>query len=107
MCPRSGFSSANVSFRMVLLPAPATPKIALVSPRASRKEIPLRTWLLSKLMATSSKTTASCVAHAVTTGERSISVGGAAIVECFPPAFSGSPENDHQQPRDKYIYRDD
>src|SRR5207302_7907226 len=58
MCPLSGFTSPIAILRIVLLPDPATPKIALVSPRGSWKEIPSRTILSSNEMETSSNTMA-------------------------------------------------
>src|SRR5579864_3030157 len=58
MRPRSGFTSPSAIFRRVDLPTPATPKTALVSPRATSKETPSSTWLPSNSMETSSKTTA-------------------------------------------------
>src|SRR6476660_6070821 len=60
MCPRSGFSSPRQSFRIVLLPDPATPRITLVSPRRNSKETPSSTGTPSKAMATSSKMIALC-----------------------------------------------
>ena len=48
--------SPSDNFRIRLLPEPATPKIALVSPRGSRKETPRSTSLSAKDSTTSSKT---------------------------------------------------
>src|SRR5437870_10720238 len=72
------------NLRMVLLPAPAMPKIALVSPRLSWKEIPFRTELLSNAMETSSKTiTGDCLCSVVRSG-LSTAVGGAAMIQRYP-----------------------
>src|SRR5882724_1683238 len=60
MRPLSGLSSPRQSFRIVLLPEPATPRITLVSPRLSSKETPSRTGTSSKPMTTSSKMIALC-----------------------------------------------
>src|SRR5713226_6318538 len=59
MRPASGLSRPSASFRIVLLPDPAMPKIALVSPWASRKEMPFSTSLSSNCRTTSSNATAS------------------------------------------------
>src|SRR5258707_8057494 len=60
MRPLSGLSSPRQSFRIVLLPEPATPRITLVSPRLSSKETPSRTGTSSKPRTTSSKMIALC-----------------------------------------------
>src|SRR5437764_13354257 len=68
---------------MVLLPAPAMPKIALVSPRLRWKEIPFRTELLSNAMETYSKTiNADCLSSVVRSG-LSTAVGGAAMIQRY------------------------
>ena len=48
MRPESGFINPSASFRMVLLPEPATPKSALVSPCGSRNEMSSSTCLVVK-----------------------------------------------------------
>src|SRR5882724_6757961 len=58
MRPESGRKRPSASFRIVLLPAPATPKRAFVSPKGSWKETPRRTALSSKERCTSSNTMA-------------------------------------------------
>src|SRR5215471_14588316 len=55
MRPASGRISPRHSLRMVLLPEPATPSTALVSPRFSSKETPSSTLRPSKPSTTSSK----------------------------------------------------
>src|SRR5882762_7478893 len=57
MRPASGLIKPKTSFRMELFPDPATPKRALVSPRAREKETSLSTGLSSNARTTSSKTT--------------------------------------------------
>src|SRR5580704_8558718 len=56
MRPESGRISPITSFSIRLLPDPATPNSALVSPRASRKETPRSTSFSAKESATSSNT---------------------------------------------------
>src|SRR6266700_874040 len=56
--PESGSSSPSASFRIVLLPDPATPNRALVSPTESWKDTARRTALSSKDRCTSSNTMA-------------------------------------------------
>src|SRR5579862_1135268 len=58
MRPESGLMSPSASFRIRLLPEPATPNIAFVSPRGRWKEIPRNTSLLPKASDTSSNTMA-------------------------------------------------
>src|SRR5258707_5978063 len=65
MRPLSGLSSPRQSFRIVLLPEPATPRITLVSPRLSSKETPSRTGTSSKPRTTSSKMIALCTVSGV------------------------------------------
>jgi hypothetical protein len=67
------------SFRMVLFPDPATPKIVFDSPRGRQKEMPFKTFLSSNAMATSSKVTAARVVQSVEVGDPSLRVGGAFI----------------------------
>src|ERR1700747_2990031 len=55
MRPLSGLSRPRQSFRIVLLPEPATPMITLVSPRFSSKETPFSRAMSSKPIETSSK----------------------------------------------------
>src|SRR6266550_3149659 len=57
--PPSGFISPKVSLRIVLLPEPATPNRALVSPRGRWKDTPFSTTFSSNAMETLSKITAS------------------------------------------------
>src|SRR5882724_11064607 len=57
--PESGFISPSANFNAVLLPDPATPNRALVSPRGRWKETPFRTTFFSNAMETLSNTTAS------------------------------------------------
>src|ERR1700722_1316010 len=54
--PESGRISPMARFRIRLLPEPATPNKALVSPRARAKEIPRSTLFSPKASATFSKT---------------------------------------------------
>src|SRR5690348_14983361 len=79
MCPLSGFSNPSVSLRMVLFPEPATPKIALVSPLARRKEIPSSTRFSSNAIETFSNTTISAVPSGPDGVRCSIAAGGAAM----------------------------
>src|ERR1043165_1043901 len=58
MRPASGGSNPSVSFRIVLLPAPATPNNAFVSPNGSWNETPHNTSVSSNERCTSSKITA-------------------------------------------------
>src|ERR1700690_393752 len=55
MRPESGRMRPSANFKIRLLPEPATPKIAFVSPRGSWKETPRNTSLSAKESATSSK----------------------------------------------------
>src|SRR5438105_8266861 len=99
--PASGFRRPSASFRIVLLPEPATPKSALVSPRARRKEIPSSTTLRSNASSTSSKTTASpepgCPAEDLDSRGRT----GVDIL------MKSAPQENHQEPGDKYVDSDD
>src|SRR5690349_10636719 len=97
MLPRSGRSRPMVSFRMVLLPEPATPSRALVSPRSSEKEMPSRTGLPSKLMATPSKTMTGWGCASVRQANDSAGRAGASI----------SLEKVQQQLRCEVVYRQD
>src|ERR1700732_1450863 len=100
MRPESGRISPSTSFRIRLLPDPATPNSALVSPRARRKETPRSTSFSAKARATSSKTTAgaesSCV---VGTAESSGKVGADMV--------SVEREHGHQESRQEQIHRQD
>src|SRR6266852_3084034 len=97
MCPLSGLMSPSVSFRTVLLPAPAIPKSALVSPRARRNETPSSTTLPSNAMETSSKTTTyreeSCTARA------GFSAGN--VCESMASAIG---QEHHEQPGNKEVH---
>src|SRR5580693_6494694 len=57
--PESGLSRPSASFRMVLLPDPATPNSALVSPSGRRNETPRSTLLSSNASSTFSNSMAS------------------------------------------------
>src|SRR5690348_9228108 len=97
MLPRLGRSRPIVSFRMVLLPEPATPSSALVSPRSSEKEMPSRTGLPSKLMATSSNTMTGWGCPSVRQADDSAGRTGAGI----------SLEQVEKQLRCEVVYRQD
>src|ERR1700745_330860 len=56
--PESGGNRPSANFKIVLLPEPATPNRAFVSPKGNWNETPRRTWLSPKERCTSSKTTA-------------------------------------------------
>src|ERR1700722_17305531 len=56
--PESGLISPIASFRMVLLPAPATPNNALVSPNGRRNETPRSTLFSSNASSTFSNSMA-------------------------------------------------
>src|ERR1700693_259167 len=71
MRPESGLMSPSASFRMRLLPDPATPNTAFVSPRGRWKETPRRTSLSSKAIATSSKIMAGAASSFVLATEKS------------------------------------
>src|SRR6267154_4100697 len=55
MCPLSGLSSPRQSFKMVLLPEPATPISVLVSPRFNSNDTPSSSGGPSNSMETFSK----------------------------------------------------
>src|SRR6202041_3864187 len=100
MRPESGLMSPSASFRMRLLPDPATPNTDLVSPRGRREGTPPSTSLSSKAMATSSKTMAGAESSFVVATEESRGrVGvdmGSAIGKRGP-----------QEPRDDQVHGED
>src|SRR5581483_3012885 len=102
MRPESGFMSPRASFRIVLLPEPATPKMALVSPRYSWNEMPSSTCLSSNAMDTSSNwiVMADC-GPAVLTG-CSETAGGLTIC-----AGGSLAEYCHRKPGHKKVHSDD
>src|SRR5580700_6868763 len=76
MRPASGRISPSASFRIRLLPEPATPNTAFVSPRASRKETPRSTSFAAKESVTFSNTMAGAESSfMVSTPEASGKVG--------------------------------
>jgi len=80
MRPESDLSSPRANLRRTLLPAPATPNSAFVSPKGSRKETPRNTSFSSKDRWTSSNTMAnpecSCVvAKRVSRGKAGADIG--------------------------------
>ena len=84
MRPESGFINPSASLRIVLLPEPATPKMALVSPCGRRKEMSSSTTLSSNARVTFSKRMASLpCCFAAGAGMSSGSVG-ADIVYRYP-----------------------
>src|ERR1700674_3291534 len=99
MLPLSGFSKPIASLRIVLLPDPATPKIALVSPRSRRKDMSLRTTFSSKASETFSNTRIGDGAPSGTLEGCSVSVG--------LPDISTVTKNCQQQFGDKCIHHDD
>src|ERR1700722_19049477 len=96
MRPESGRISPIASFKIRLFPEPATPKRALVSPLARRKETPRRTSFSPKPSATSSNTTAGEVSSVVITAAESSGKVGADMR--LPVGKYG-----HQQTRDEKI----
>src|SRR6266567_2642304 len=70
--PESGANSPSASFRIVLLPDPATPKSAFVSPKGRWNDTPRRTSLSSNERRTSSNTIAEPDGLSVTAATRSM-----------------------------------
>src|SRR5579871_3729165 len=99
MRPRSGFRSPRASFRIVLLPEPATPNKALVSPRGKRKEMPSSTTCSSKAMATSSKTMTSWEGSSRATSR--IAAGSVGV------AMRLRSQHSHQEAGHEHVDRDD
>src|SRR5208337_4128535 len=79
MRPESGGNNPSASFRIVLLPAPATPNRALVSPNGSWNETPRRTSLSPNARCTSSNTIAEPDGRSVTAAPQSVGKVGADI----------------------------
>src|ERR1700683_3539973 len=71
MRPASGRINPSASFKIRLLPEPATPNTALVSPRFRRKEISRSTSFSAKETATSSNTMTGADCSAVVTAAES------------------------------------
>src|SRR5580698_1792084 len=83
MSPASGFISPRASLRIVLFPEPATPKIALVSPFASWKEMSFKTVRPSNAIETLSKEMTGDREASVEVGRSSKVMGGAAIAQRY------------------------
>src|SRR6266700_7780600 len=99
MRPASGLISPRASFRIVLLPEPATPKMALVSPWRSWNEMPSSTCRSSKAMETSWNSTAIGASGWDLLVRCSAIAGGLAIALMA--------KQRHREPGDKEIYHDD
>src|SRR5580658_9093671 len=98
MRPESGGMSPRASLRIRLLPEPATPNSALVSPRARRKEIPRSTSLPPKESFTSSNTMANAEFSPVAGAAESSGKVGANIYLCLVIS-----EHGHQEPSEEQI----
>src|SRR4051812_16494464 len=79
MRPASGLSNPSTSLRIVLLPDPATPNSAFVSPTGSLNEIPRRTSVSSKASETSSNSTEKSVCSLPSGVDESRGKGGETI----------------------------
>src|SRR5450631_4017961 len=79
MRPESGASSPSASFRIVLLPDPATPNRALVSPKGRWNDTPRRTSFSSNDRCTSSNTMAEPDGRSLTAFARSMGKVGVDI----------------------------
>src|SRR5215469_13783894 len=77
--PESGLRRPRASFRIVLLPEPATPNTALVSPIGTLKDTPRSTSFCPKLIQTSSKTMANPEFCRSSAGGESRDRGGVAM----------------------------
>src|SRR5579864_3715117 len=99
MRPESGSSRPNASLRIVLLPDPATPNRALVSPRGRWNETPRKTALSSKERCTSSKT----MAEADGRSTRASKAAGMVGVDIQLPAHLMERQHRDQQLGDKEI----
>src|SRR3984885_7761337 len=100
MRPESGLMRPRASFRMRLLPDPATPNTAFVSPRGRWKETPRRTSLSSKAMATSSKIMAGAGSSSVFATEESGGRGGVDMGSVIG-------KRGHQEPGDDQVHGED
>src|SRR5271166_4667535 len=100
MRPESGRMSPSASFRIRLLPDPATPNTDLVSTRGRWKETPLRTSFYPKDMTTSSKTmTGAEISTVVAVAESSGKVGA--------DIGSAIRKRGHQETCDDQVHRQD